>query len=61
VAGLLPRDAVAFVRALAGIPFWGFDVVEISPPYDDPGQTTAPHAAAVAYEMLALLAVGRKR
>jgi agmatinase len=61
VAGLLPRDAIAFVRALAGIPLSGFDVVEVSPPYDDAGQTTALHAAAVAYEMLALLAVGRKR
>jgi agmatinase len=61
VAGLLPREAIALMRALAGIPFSGFDVVEVSPPYDDRGQTTAQHAAAVAYEMLALLAVGPRR
>jgi agmatinase len=60
VAGLLPREALAFMRALAGISFTGFDVVEVSPPYDSPGQVTALHAAAVAYEMLALLAVARR-
>jgi agmatinase len=57
VAGLLPREALALLRALAGIRFAGFDVVEVSPPYDGPGQVTALHAAAVAYEMLALTAV----
>ncbi len=61
VAGLLPRDAIAFVRALAGMSFSGFDVVEVSPPYDTPGQVTALHAAAIAYEMLALLAASRRR
>ena len=57
VTGLYPREALAFLRALAGIRFTGYDVVEVSPPYDNPGQVTALHAAAVAYEMLALLAV----
>jgi len=61
VAGLLPRDAIAFVRALAGMSFSGFDVVEVSPPYDAPAQVTALHAAAIAYEMLAVLAVARRR
>jgi agmatinase len=61
VAGLLPREAIAFVRALADVRFCGFDVVEVSPPYDGPGQVTALHAAAIAYEMLALLAVARER
>ncbi len=59
VAGLQPREALAFLRALKGIEFTGFDVVEVSPPYDGPGQLTALHAAAVAYEMLALLAAAR--
>jgi agmatinase len=59
VGGLEPREALAFLRALAGIPFTGFDVVEVSPPYDSAGQVTALHAAAIAYEMLALLAVSR--
>jgi agmatinase len=59
VAGLQPREALALLRALAGMAFSGFDLVEVSPPYDSAGQTTALHAAAVAYEMLALLAVAR--
>jgi agmatinase len=57
VAGLQPREAIAFLRALAGLRFGGFDVVEVSPPYDGPGQITALHAAAIAYELLALLAI----
>jgi agmatinase len=60
VAGVEPRDALALLRALAGIDFYGFDVVEVCPPYDNPGQTTALHAAAVAYELLALLALARR-
>jgi agmatinase len=59
VAGLTPHEALAFLRSLAGVRFSGFDVVEVSPPYDGPGQVTALNAAAVAYEMLALTAVAR--
>ncbi|MDQ6730142.1 MAG: agmatinase [Actinomycetota bacterium] len=59
VTGLYPREALAFLRSLAGIDFSGFDLVEVSPPYDSPGQVTALHASAVAFEMLALLAVAR--
>jgi len=57
VAGLLPHEALAFVRSLAGMRFRGFDVVEVSPPYDGPGQGTAMLAANVAYEFLALAAL----
>ncbi len=60
VSGLLPREALAFLRSLAGIEFSGFDLVEVSPPYDSPGQVTAVHAAAVAFELLALLAIARR-
>jgi agmatinase len=60
VAGLQPREALGFLRALAGLSFTGFDVVEVSPPYDSPGQTTALHAAAVAHEFLALIALTRR-
>jgi agmatinase len=60
VAGLQPREALAFLRALAGLSFTGFDVVEVAPPYDSPGQVTALNAAAVAYDLLALLAVTRR-
>ena len=59
VAGIEPREAIALLRALKGLRFTGFDVVEVSPPYDGPGQLTALHAAAIAYEMLALLALAR--
>jgi agmatinase len=61
VAGLQPGQALAFLRALAGMPFTGFDVVEVAPPYDSPGQITALNAAAIAYDLLALLAVARSR
>jgi agmatinase len=57
VAGLLPHEAIPFLRALAGVGFVGYDVVEVSPPYDGPGQVTALNAASVAYELLALSAV----
>jgi agmatinase len=39
--------------------FRGFDVVEVSPPYDGPGQGTAMLAANIAYEFLALNAITR--
>jgi len=60
VAGLAPREALSLLRTLAGMEFTGFDVVEVSPAYDSPGQVTALHAAAIAYELLALLAVARR-
>jgi agmatinase len=59
VAGLLPHEALVLLRSLAGIEFRGYDVVEVSPAYDGPGQTTAMLAANIAYEMLALSAVAR--
>jgi agmatinase len=60
VAGLLPHEALGFLRALAGIDFAGYDVVEVSPQFDGPGQVTALHGAAVAYELLALTALARR-
>jgi agmatinase len=59
-AGVYPREALAFLRSLAGIDFCGFDLVEVSPPYDSAGQVTALNAAAIAFEMLALLAISRR-
>jgi agmatinase len=60
VAGLDSREALGFVRALAGMRFLGFDVVEVSPPYDGPGETTALLASSVAYEFLALTAIAKR-
>jgi agmatinase len=59
VAGLLPHEAIAFLRALGGMSFSGYDIVEVSPPYDTAGQTTALLAANIAYELLALTALAR--
>src|SRR3954468_17546955 len=57
IAGLTSPEAIAFLRALAGMRFVGYDVVEVSPPYDGPGQVTALNGASIAYELLALSAV----
>jgi agmatinase len=57
VGGLSTSEALAFVRALRGIDLVGADVVEVSPPYDGPGQQTALAAANVAYEILSLRAL----
>ena len=52
--GLMTREALGFVRALRGLEFSGYDVVEVSPPYDGPGAPTAVAASNVAYELLTL-------
>jgi agmatinase len=57
VAGVSPHEALALLRSLAGAEFVGFDLVEVSPPYDGPGQVTAMLAANIAYEFLALSAL----
>ena len=57
--GLTTREAQAYLRALAGMRFRGFDLVEVSAPYDTPGATTGIAAANIAYELLALAAVAQ--
>jgi agmatinase len=57
IAGFSTAEAVAFLRALRGIRLAGCDVVEVSPPYDGPGQQTALAAANVLWELLALRAL----
>ena len=52
--GLSTREALGFLRALRGLSFSGYDVVEVSPPYDGPGQPTAVAAANIAFELLTL-------
>jgi len=52
--GLTTREAFGYLRALRGLRFSGFDVVEVSPPYDGAGKQTAVAAANVAYELLTL-------
>ena len=60
VAGFSTAEALAFVRALAGIRLVGCDIVEVAPPYDGPGQATALAAANIALDLLALYAISRR-
>ena len=58
VGGPTSFQAMSYLRALSGIRFAGFDVVEVSPAYDGPGQVTALLAANVIFEMLAMIVRG---
>ena len=58
--GLATREALGYLRSLRGLGFSGYDVVEVSPPYDGAGQPTAIAAANVAYELLTLDVLGRE-
>jgi agmatinase len=60
VAGFSTAEALGLLRALAGIGIVGCDIVEVAPPYDNPGQVTALAAANIALELLALFAVSRR-
>jgi agmatinase len=56
VGGPSSREALAYVRALTGLDFRGFDCVEVAPPYD-PAGVTAFVAANACFEMLSLRAL----
>ncbi len=59
VGGLTSWEALSLVRSLVGTSLVGADVVEVSPPYDGPGQITALMAANLAFELLGVMALGR--
>ena len=59
LGGLTSFEALTLVRSLAGATLVGADVVEVSPPYDGPGQITALLAANLAFELLGVLALER--
>jgi agmatinase len=59
VGGLTSYEALVLVRALAGLELVGADIVEVSPPYDGPGQVTALLAANLLFELVCLLALAR--
>jgi agmatinase len=59
VGGFTSAETLACVRALSGVYLVGFDCVEVSPPYDSPGQQTALLAANVVWEVIALYALAR--
>src|SRR3954451_15217796 len=60
VGGPSSFQALSFLRACRGLPFVGFDVVEVAPTYDGPGQVTALLAANVIFEMLSIVALARR-
>jgi agmatinase len=59
VGGLTSYEALALVRALAGLELVGADVVEVAPSYDGPGQVTALLAANLLFEFVSVLALAR--
>jgi agmatinase len=59
VGGLTSYEAQEAVRALAGLPVVGCDVVEVAPPFDGPGQITALLAANIMFELLCVIALSR--
>ncbi len=60
VGGLTSDEALRLVRGLAGLDLVGCDVVEVSPPFDGPGQITSLLAANVLFELLCAIAKGRQ-
>jgi agmatinase len=55
VGGFLPREVQALIRGLDGLNFVGGDVVEVSPPYDQTGNT-ALVASTMLWEILCVMA-----
>ena len=60
VGGFTSHQLLTLLRGLAGLEIVGFDLVEVSPPFD-PSGITAILAANLAFEMLSLLALRRRR
>jgi arginase family enzyme len=58
VGGLTSAQALALLRGLAGLEIVGFDIVEVSPPYDVSG-ITSMLAANVLFELLSVLSLKR--
>jgi agmatinase len=59
VGGLTSHEALRLVRGLAGLDIVGFDLVEVSPQFEGPGQITALLAANLLFEFLCILALRR--
>jgi agmatinase len=59
VGGLTSYEALSLVRGLRGLDFVGFDLVEVAPQYDGPGQITALLGANLLFEFVSLLALNR--
>jgi agmatinase len=59
VGGLTSYEALSLVRSLTGLNLVGADVVEVSPPYDGPGQVTSLLAANLLFELVSVMALAR--
>lgn len=59
MGGLTPREVLELLRGLAGLTIVGGDVVEVAPQYD-PTSNTAQCAAQVLFELMCLVAAGRR-
>ncbi|HEY7292397.1 MAG TPA: agmatinase [Vicinamibacterales bacterium] len=60
VGGLTSHEAQRLVRGLGGLTLVGADVVEVSPPFDGPGQITSLLAANLMFELLCAMARSAK-
>ncbi|MBW2065711.1 MAG: agmatinase [Deltaproteobacteria bacterium] len=60
VGGMTSREILKLVRGLRGLNLVGFDLVEVSPPYDH-GDITSILAANLVFEFLSLLALESER
>jgi len=60
VGGLTSEEAQRLVRGLDGLDLVGCDLVEVSPPFDGPGQITALLAANLLFEMVCVIAKRRE-
>lgn len=60
VGGFTSWESQYLLRGLTGIEFVAFDLVEVAPPYDNPGATTSLLAANLVYEFITLLALAAR-
>jgi agmatinase len=60
VGGPTSFQALSYLRSLTGLNVVGYDVVEVAPAYDGPGQVTGLFAANAIFEMLSLIVLARK-
>ena len=59
IGGLTTIQGLEIIRGCWGLNLVGCDLVEVSPPYDGPGQITSLLAANLAFEILSVMALGK--
>jgi agmatinase/guanidinopropionase len=60
VGGFTSFQILQLARGLNGLDTVGFDLVEVSPPYDSPGEITSILAANLVFEFLSVLALKKR-